>query len=1240
MKINEVSNNNDSSYGINVDEYKDKSSPQSKRKLYIIFGIVVGVVIITTVVLLIVFLTGNNKPKITKSNGSNKQSIKLKIKGDLDSRERRNLQENQKVQIVGESFDELNPINAYIYIDNKEIPFTKYLYINTTEETTLEIVLRDNIKTFKNMFRGCQRLNEIALNNINTTEIDDTSSMFEGCEGLNEVKFEKMNISNIKDTNKMFKKCFNLKNIDIKNFSTGKVKNMSHMFEGCSSLNNTNFISKLSTKSSEDMSEMFFGCSELTSLDLSGFETSNSRTMKGMFKNMTSLINLNLKKFDTKKVELMNEMFENCISIETLALSSFSTENIVNMSRMFYSCTSLNSLDLSSFNVSNCLYHDNMFDNLAPELLQKLKKSYPWVASVDNNNKQDNSKENPSKDTTLPTQLKSNDTLIYTTLPTQPSNEVKITTIIQEQTEAKEEKTTQNEIKISTKVESVETEEPNTGDTTDSDSSFINDGLNETNPSDSYENEQDNASLLEDGQTISLLIEGEKHSAGRRNLEDSEEKIKIFGDSFNELGPENACIFLDNKKLDFNKEISIKSSTTVRLVVKFTSTIMTFKEMFSGCNRIKEVSLKNVETEFVLETTAMFEGCTNLNEVKFENTGIYNITSTAKMFQKCTSLNKIEIETFSTDKTKDMSNMFEGCSSLENGSFIEGLSTKSAESMEGMLSGCSEIKSLDLSGFDTSNVKDMSGMFKGMTSLEELEISSFHTEKVEYMSEMFESCSSIINLNLSNFNTEMVINMDRMFSSCLKLEEVDLTSFKLKNCNSTLSMFSNTTRQLMLSIEKNEEVRIKAGMYWSEKETNITKVPLDILFLVDATGSMGGSIQKVKEDIVYISVNLINKTGMEYYDLSLGAIFYRDPVDSSSDIHEIFDFNKNALDFKTFVEKIYAIGGGDGPEDWAGAFNLAKKLSWGNDSIKFIIHIADAPAHGSDWVKGYPGSDYHTSEGSKTDEIITDFARKNFSIAGFKVYYYQMHSFKRAQTIYKNNGNYKYVIQNFDEEETDKNYFLNLVYDSFIYTQNVAILHGIDISEEQGDINWDIMKDNNSIDFVIIKAGEGIEKDKMFETNYNGAKNANIPIGIYWNSKANNLEKAKEEAQKCLEILDGKTFEFPIYYVIEDDNIFNNGIHNQIINRFCDVLDNSGINYLCSLRSSASKLQNSFKVNDIDDYPIWCYDGDNSIVSQFDAHIWKYSADGKINGIEGKVSLDQSIINYSKITLENHFNGY
>jgi surface protein len=248
---------------------------------------------------------------------------------------------------------------------------------------------------------------------------------------------------------------------------------------------------------------------------------------------------------------------------------------------------------------------------------------------------------------------------------------------------------------------------------------------------------------------------------------------------------------------------------------------------------------------------------------------------------------------------------------------------------------------------------------------------------------MFESCTSILSLDLSNFNTEMVINMDRMFSSCLKLEEVDLTSFKLTNCNSTESMFTNTTRELMLSIEKNEEVMIQAGFSWTEKETdsNDTKIPLDLLFLVDATGSMMGAIEEAKREIVYIAVNLMKKKGMENYVLSLAAIFYRDPIDSYYDIHEIFDFDKNALNFKNFTMNIRATGGADGPEDWAGAFNLAKNLSWQNDSLKFIIHIFDAPGHGTDYVGGY---DKYPGEGNKTDEILTYFAKNNFSIAGFE----------------------------------------------------------------------------------------------------------------------------------------------------------------------------------------------------------------------------------------------------------------
>ena len=332
-------------------------------------------------------------------------------------------------------------------------------------------------------------------------------------------------------------------------------------------------------------------------------------------------------------------------------------------------------------------------------------------------------------------------------------------------------------------------------------------------------------------QNIELLIGGNEVGK-RRNLQE-EEKIQILGTNFEEFNSTDAILYLDGKKIPFDKYLFIKSDSPVKINIKFRKKIGTFKGMFSGCNRIEKISLINVEPDFISETTSMFENCSSLSGVNFTNTTLNKITSTSKMFQNCSNLNTLHLEDFSTYEAKDMSKMFEGCSSFNDTSFIENLSTKNAEFLNEIFSGCSSIKSLKLTGYDTSNVKNMSGMFKGMSSLEELEISSFNTEKVEKMNEMFESCTSIQTLNLSNFNTEKVINMNGMFTNCLKLIELDVTSFQLTRCNNTENMFSNTTRELMLSIEKNEELMKYAGNSWSEKydeKSNITKVLLDNYF--------------------------------------------------------------------------------------------------------------------------------------------------------------------------------------------------------------------------------------------------------------------------------------------------------------------------------------------------------------------------------------------------------------------------
>ena len=833
------------------------------------------------------------------------QTIELLIENNGNSNRMRNLEE-EKIQIFGDNFSELNSSNANISINNETVQFNKIISVNSTKPIKIQIQFSKRLSTFKEMFKGCKNINEIKLNNIYTKDILETTSMFEDCTGLNDIKFEEMNIDNIESTAKMFKNCESLNNITIEQFSTDKTKDMSFMFGGCSNLIDTNFIERLSTNNVKNMNEMFSGCSQIKSLDLSKFNTSKVENMSGIFKKMTSLEILNLSTFDTKNVVNMEGMFDSCSSLKELDLSSFNIENVIKIDNMFSNCINLENLDLSSFNLSKT--EANITQDIFSNTSDLLKYSL--------------------------------------------SNRE-----IEKSLGVKEEKS----------------------------------------------------------QTIKLLIET---SGDNKNLG---ETIKIFGDSFDLSDLNDWIIFINGKiaNILINNNIIVNSTNITTVVLKFSKQLKTFKDMFFGCQGIKEILLKDVEIDNLTETTSMFENCTSLKSVKFENVSITEINSTSKMFQGCSSLNKIELGDSLICDVLDMSRMFYGCSSLKDDNFIESLFTNSVTNMNEMFSGCSKIESLNLSTFDTNNVKNMSGMFKNMTKLNFLEISSFETDIVEDMSEMFQNCSSIKNLDLSNFNTTMVNKMDKMFNSCSSLENVNLTSFNLTNCNSLEGMFADTTKKLIFSIIENRDIAKKAGDSWSEKKnlTNNDSKLFDLMFLIDKNSLNNSSISKVKENIVYSAVNIINKEIFDSYNLSYGALFYNGSESTQC------DFVKNVLNFTNFIYDINITSGRrEELENWEGAFNLTSDLSWGNDSSKFIVHISSGIA--KDYNK-------NTSIGNETDKIINYFAKNNYSIAGF---YYnksiQNHSFERAQRIFKENKNSNYIFKYFDIQEKNKSYFPNLVIES------------------------------------------------------------------------------------------------------------------------------------------------------------------------------------------------------------------
>jgi hypothetical protein len=228
---------------------------------------------------------------------------------------------------------------------------------------------------------------------------------------------------------------------------------------------------------------------------------------------------------------------------------------------------------------------------------------------------------------------------------------------------------------------------------------------------------------------------------------------------------------------------------------------------------------------------------------------------------------------------------------------------------------------------------------------------------------------------------------------------------------------------------KPKDYRPKAVIYeiTSERFTAFREPPLsdfDLLFLIDATGSMGGSLNMATKYCIEIWNQL--KIKMPGVSFKFGGIFYRDPIDSSGDRNDYIDLTDNIDSFKSFISTMVATGGGDTPEDWVGAYNIAlNNISW-RKGVKCIIHIADAGAHGTKYSPG----DGHPYEGPKLDNLIPQCAKRDFQIIAFNIGSEAVNSFNVFKSIFLSNGGKKYDIQTFDQNNDVGGYFTNLVISS------------------------------------------------------------------------------------------------------------------------------------------------------------------------------------------------------------------
>jgi hypothetical protein len=119
------------------------------------------------------------------------------------------------------------------------------------------------------------------------------------------------------------------------------------------------------------------------------------------------------------------------------------------------------------------------------------------------------------------------------------------------------------------------------------------------------------------------------------------------------------------------------------------------------------------------------------------------------------------------------------------------------------------------------------------------------------------------------------------------------------------------------------------------------QVKLDVLFLLDATGSMGDEIAQLQNNILGISRQIAQLN----MDARYGLVTYRDRGDEY--IVRTDDFTGDVSAFQATLMQVQANGGGDEPESLNEALHAAvQAVSWrGDDTIKLIFLVADAPPH-------------------------------------------------------------------------------------------------------------------------------------------------------------------------------------------------------------------------------------------------------------------------------------------------------
>lgn len=219
-----------------------------------------------------------------------------------------------------------------------------------------------------------------------------------------------------------------------------------------------------------------------------------------------------------------------------------------------------------------------------------------------------------------------------------------------------------------------------------------------------------------------------------------------------------------------------------------------------------------------------------------------------------------------------------------------------------------------------------------------------------------------------------------------------------EDINLTFEVSDEATEQLLYKIFPNNtslfynDVPVTDFTLERDKSGRVNEV--DIVFILDVTGSMSNEIGSVKSNIIEFADSL-TQNGIDY---QLGMVTFLDIIENT------YAFTSNKDEFKTLVGEQHAHGGGDYPENSLAAIYQGTSYQFRPQAKRIFIWITDAAYHINNSITSLTKEqvvDALLSKGIQTHCIGNPAEQLNF---------YDQITLNTGGNFYDINGNFRDIL--------------------------------------------------------------------------------------------------------------------------------------------------------------------------------------------------------------------------------------